>query len=124
MLTIRTEQLKVLGGPAREVFEQWLARQLAERFPNHLHSFDEAAVAAFVARAVARASGYGITTAAAITGFAGFLVEFGENFENLPDDSEARAILEDREFPGQLKVQLLHECLMKATGGRRLLPPE
>lgn len=124
MLTIRSSQLSLLGTSRREAFEAWLAPQLEARFPQHTSALGPDGLVSFVTRAVDRAGRYRITSASAVAAFAGYLIEFGENFEFLPDNSDAVAILEDNEFPGQVKIQLLDECLARATGGRRLAPPD
>lgn len=124
MRIIRTEQLWLLGAPKRELFETRLAADLVERFPDHCASLGTDGLSAFVRRSVEKSVKHGITSSGSVTRFAGLLLQFGESFEYLPDNSEAVSILEDQEFPGQLKVYLLEECVNQATGGRRLLPAE
>jgi hypothetical protein len=120
MLVIRRSQMEALGLAGRESFEETVARHLRLTHPEHPVLQSDADMRAFARHTIQIAAEHGIETRGSIIEFAGLWLTFGEKFELSPDDTEAMEILEDPDFPGQLKVMLLKECLAAASGGRTI----
>ena len=124
MLTIRPSQQAALAAEKIAHFEQTLQRHVETAYPGQFEKWGEAGTAEFVSRNLRRAMGHGIDTTGGVVTFVELLVQFGEQFGESPDGEKALEILEEPVYPGQIKIQLLVECLMTRIGGRRIVAAE
>ena len=124
MLTIRSSQQAALAAERTALFEQTLLRHVETAYPAESAKWGEARTAEFVNRSLRRAMGHGIDTTGAVVTFVELLVQFGEQFGESPDGEKALEILDEPAYPGQIKIQLLVECLMTRIGGRRIVAAE
>ena len=124
MLTIRPSQHDALAAEKTALFEQTLLRHVENAYPGQFAEWGETRTAEFVSRNVRRAMGHGIDTTGAVVTFVELLVQFGEQFGESPDGERALEILEEPAYPGQIKIQMLLECLMTPMGGRRIAAAE
>lgn len=121
MLVIRKAQQTAIGGVAEQEFENALCTHVATAFPSRFTEFGEDGTRGFVSRNRQRALRHGIDTMGGIVTFIELLLTFGEDFELSPDGSEAAILLQDSSLPGQVKIAFLTECLLKRTGGRKII---
>lgn len=124
MLTIRSSQQAALAAEKTALFEQTLLRHVENAYPAQFSIWGEARTAEFVSRNLRRAMGHGIDTTGAVVTFVELLLQFGEQFGESPDGERALEILEEPVYPGQIKIQMLVECLMTRMGGRRIAAVE
>ncbi len=117
MLVIRKAQLAALARSLRDRFEKRLEQRISARWPGR---WTDAELEAFVERGVQAAEAHGIREADSVATVVVLRADFGEAFELSPDDDDALAILADASLPGQVKAQLLEECLTLRTAGRRI----
>ncbi|MFN0104731.1 MAG: hypothetical protein ACKV2U_21915 [Bryobacteraceae bacterium] len=121
MLTIRASQQSTLGAAKARRFEETMVRHIETAYPGHFAKWGKAGTAEFVSRNIRRAADHGIDTTGAVTTFLELLVVFGERFGESPYGEEALEILGEPALPGQIKIQLLAECLTARIGGRRIV---
>jgi hypothetical protein len=119
MITIRPEQLIALEADRTSQFDEALVAHLEAAYPAPCAKIG--VTRAFVTRSRLRAVAHGLVTHDAITAFLELLVLHGEQFENSPDGDQALELLAAPEYPGQIKIKLLVECLLSRAGGRRVL---
>ena len=122
MLVIRQAQMDALRLGGHRRFEGNLARHLRATRPDRTLRLDDDGMSALVRDVMRVGMENGIDSEGALREFAHLWITFGAWFELSPSDTEAIEILRDPDFPGELKVLLLDECLGAATGGRLITP--
>lgn len=118
MWTIRQPQMEALRAAARARLEERVMRHLRARSPQRCEQVELRAEAA---RLIALALKHEVNTVDSIAFLCGWLFDLGDGFESSPAGDEALEILRSSEYPGQIKVQLIDECLTAASRGRTLV---
>ena len=120
MLTIRSSQVSAFTAAKTQEFAATLVNHIECAFPAEIARRGRGGIQELVGRTLDRAREHRINTSGAVVTFLELLLQFGETFDESPDGERAQEILEDPEFPGQIKIELLVECLTSRSGGRRI----
>jgi len=102
MLTIRMQQMEVLGRARAEAFEREMAAHLGRRFPRAHFASGEPHLRSFVAEGIRLGRTFGLSDRFDLRRFLEFRAEYGENFHQL--DWAAR-ILNDKHLSGCGKME-------------------
>jgi hypothetical protein len=121
MLVIRSQQMQAFRAVERRRLEERVVGHLRARFPQRCHKLQSERLRAEAARGIDAARRHGVTTVESIAFLCGWFFELGERFQRSPAGDEALAILESPEYPGQIKVLLVAECLEAVSRGRTLV---
>ena len=118
MLTIRKEQMEVLGEEMREDYFRTTMQNLAELFPDDPSVKDEAAMRDLIAFGIERAADYGLTRTREVSLFIFLIQDLGRDFEKQPEHGWIDELLQDPELEEQEKMDLIYARLELAAGAR------
>lgn len=124
MLSIRKDQLTVLGVHSRTEFVHRLVVHLAAEYPGWYEERQDKQAREFIRRAIDIGESYEIRGRWAVVTFVEMMLEFGEAFEKSADREWAMELLRHRSLPDRLRVQMLSERLRERTQGRRIIELE
>jgi hypothetical protein len=111
MLRIRKEQMDLLDAHMMRVYERRVVRKIKQTFPEWYRQEGEDKAHLLVQAGIRKAEGYRITEDDDVERFILLLVPYGLAFEEKPERSECREILEDQDLPGDAKVAMVSEEL-------------
>ena len=117
MLTIRKEQMGVLGEEMREEYFRTTMQNLAELFPDDPSVKDEAAMRDLIAFGIERASDYGVTRSREVSLFIFLIQDLGRDFEKQPEHAWIDELLQDPDLEEQEKMDLIYARLELAMNG-------
>ena len=124
MLSIKNDQIKVFASLRQARFIERLLSNLAEDYPAWYAECQDRGAREFVERAIETGRNHGIRGKLAVSTLVGLMVEFGEKFENAPDQAWAVKLLTHPSLPEGIKVSMLAERLRERAGGRRIVEIE
>jgi hypothetical protein len=107
MLTIRKEQMAVLQQAMETRFEKWLAGQIRAGYPQETKELDDNVMQERIRHGIARIEGYGIRDEESVAGYVELTFKIGSDFEDRPDMSWARRILDDPAIAANEKIPLI-----------------
>lgn len=116
MLTIRKEQMDVLGEEMREDYIRTTLRNLAELFPDDPTVRDEAVMRNLIEFGIGRAAEYGVTRSREVSLFIFLVKDLGRDFEKQPENVWIDELLHDPELEEQEKMDLIYARLELAAG--------
>lgn len=117
MLTIRSEQMEVLGDYARQLLETRLSGQIRTMFPELLESLSDSELRAFVASGIDRAISYEVVLEEDVRRYLEYAVRYGGDFDRAPATSWAEAILSRTDLEGTEKMNELDDFELFVLGG-------
>jgi hypothetical protein len=115
MLTIRPEQLAVLGQPQLKRFEDWMLAHLKKSFPKESESAGESEIRQMIQHGIKQAATYGITSERDVCKYVELMMVFGRDFDTDEKLPWAGQILKTRNGP-DLKTSVLVETAKKKLG--------
>jgi hypothetical protein len=118
MLTIRKDQMTVLGDYMMRRFEKRMATHLEDAFPEQLKVMTPVAVMEMIRAEIAKANGYGLEYEDEIELYLEYTVIYGRDFDTNPKTSWAGEILRGDEY-GPAKVRLLQEHHLEISAALR-----
>ncbi len=121
MLTIRAEQMAILGTSVRKNFELEMADHLSQFFPEQCAKQSEEGLSKFVATNIDRALGYGLERERDVCKFLDVAMALGEDFDRSGDYPWAKEILEDEWGTGEEKIDRLVKLALKHEQGGELI---
>ena len=107
MLTIRREQMRVLGEAMRRRFELQSIARLRAAFPGQTREASDARLLELIRTAIGKAAGYGIATEVDVTRYLEFAILYGRDFDSKLD--WAAKILRTEGISGERKMDLIDE---------------
>lgn len=116
MLTIRKEQMEVLGQEMREDYIRATLRNLVELFPDVPAVRDEALMRDLIEFGIARAEEYGITRSREVSLFIFLVQDLGRDFEKRPENVWIDELLQDPDLEEPEKMDLIYARLELAAG--------
>ena len=105
MLTIRQEQLRVLGDIQREKFDEWLLDHLKKFFGEKCRRLGDTRLRQLIQYGTHRAASYGFTSKRDTCKYLDLMMVFGRDFDKLPWADE---ILKKRRDPAGRMALLFH----------------
>lgn len=108
MLTIRKEQMEVLGQEMREDYIVATLRNLAELFPDDPAVKDEALMRDLIDFGIVRAAEYGLTRRREVSLFIFLVHDLGRDFEKRPKNVWIDELLHDPELEEPEKMDLVY----------------
>jgi hypothetical protein len=116
MLTIRREQMEVLGAYMRQSFEDRLVQHIAQSFPAQFRKLapppgNDEPVRTLIKQGIERAGDHGITSERDVRRFIDLMVTLGPDFETKADTAWAQSILRDKTLPARVRMELIHQQL-------------
>ena len=114
MLTLRTEQMRLLAEPLAADFERALARHIASHFPDVAQRGE---LSGFVRQACRKAATYGLSGSRDVVRFVNLCAAFGIDFDERPANTWMRDILLDATVssPSERLRVLTATCLHRAA---------
>jgi hypothetical protein len=107
MLTIRKEQLHILGAFSRDRHIDRIVELLRQHWPGRCSTLGAEALRAQVAAIVAEAEQFGISHQSDLMRYANLSFLWGPHFVNDASFGDAAAILRSGSLAGPVKIQLL-----------------
>ncbi len=96
------------------IYVERVMRKIKLTFPERYELEGEDKIRQLVQAGILKADGYSITEDDDVERFILVLVQYGLDFEKMPEMTECREILEEKDLPGDAKVCMIY----------RELPPE
>jgi hypothetical protein len=116
VLTIRNEQLRVLGAQRRTDFEVRLARHLLRFFPAKIGSLSPDDLEVFIRHGSSRAQRYGLDTERDICKYLSLMCVFGRDFDSDARQPWAGEILRRPFRTSRSKMNRLMEVALQRAG--------
>ena len=104
MLTIRKEQMQVLGEYMLQMFKNRMIRHLREAFLVQLEKITDEELCALVDTGIEKAEYYGIKAEDDVQNFLEFMVSYSPDFDTNPETSWAGSILSRKDLEGSSKM--------------------
>ena len=115
-MMVRQEQVNILEESMLQNFRKRLRLHLRETFPDQTKDISDDGLFTIIDAEVERGRGYNITTQRAAMLFTDLRFFQSQYFEDAPEMSWAKAILENSEIEGEVKLRLIYECLASSEG--------
>ena len=104
MLTLRTEQLRILGRTLQERFEARMARYLRRAYAKYVSNWSDEWLFGLIEHATNDAREYGVTAERDVARYIGYAVTYGREFHLKPWAAE---ILQTPKINGRQKMDRL-----------------
>jgi hypothetical protein len=114
MFILRHHHMEALQAYARDQYARRAAADLRNRFPHRCEELGGEDLLAVVRAGIERAARYGITTETAVFLFLALFLAHGRDFETRKPLAWTRAILEDAQLDGAVKVALIYDRMPPA----------
>ena len=121
MLTIRDEQMRILGLPGEQEFAERVVQMLRRDYPAEFAAKPDAEIREFVRKTMDRGREYRITGQGAMLVFFELMVEYGEWLRDSPDTAWAETILRHPKMPDQLRLSIVRDRFSERSHGRRIV---
>lgn len=115
MLTIRKEQVNILGETMRTRFESNAMKTLREKYTKKIERINDDELLAFVKYGIDKAAGYNIINRRDVLPYLEYMVYYGRDFDTDHINAWAGNILKIKNLDGEEKIRRLQS--------RNPLPP-
>lgn len=104
MLTIRKEQTDKLGEVIEKSFKINTIKRLREKYPQETNGKDDKKMMDFIQTGINKAEKHNIIERRDISAYLEYMMVYGEDFDNDPENDWATKVLKIKDLPGEEKI--------------------
>lgn len=115
--------MAALAAGLRAGFEARMESRILAEYPEHHGLLGEEGTKKLISKGIADGERYQLGGDDAVGILIELMVEFGDNFQRIPDRPWIARMLAQLDVPGEVRIMAVCKRIQTATGGRRMAPP-